>query len=108
MQSPILSPRFSHGLMLLLSPLLAILPSPRALVLAMLKAGKRGKQGTLYPTDLRRINLVLDVTSELTGKLYEATVLNGDVESAIASLRNALNEEEHVLSFAAEYQAQAW
>jgi hypothetical protein len=84
----------SNTLTGMLSPLReAIGTIPINLLLAIKKAGKRGKRAH-YPTDLRRVSLILETCHDVTGRILEVTVANGDVAGAMARLQNLWNEED--------------
>jgi len=80
---------------------------PSELFTAIKKMGKRGN-GTYYPTDLKRVNVILETISDLTGQHYEVLVTNGDLQSGIDWLASMLREEEHLIEFGAEYEATIW
>jgi len=80
--------RLSNGLRQLLSPILPLLDEQQdyALGHALRKVGKRGN-GTYYPNDVKRIDVVLECVHDVTGRVFEETVENGDFEEAIDNLK---------------------
>ncbi len=80
----------------MVSPLLdAMGVIPVQLLLAIKRSGKRGAKAH-YPTDLRRVNLILEVCHDVTGRMIETTVENGDIAKAIERLRQLWTEEDFI------------
>lgn len=89
--------KLSQTLSAILSPIIeAVGNLPAELAIALHKSGKRGKAGTYYPGDFRRIETILCVQHDVTGRMFEAMVENGNVEGAIQELRNLWNEEDYL------------
>ena len=81
----------------MLSPLVeAIGTLPLELLLAVKRAGKRGSKSH-YPGDLRRVNLILETVHDVTGRVFEVAVANGDVAGAMNRLQSLWNKEDVIL-----------
>lgn len=83
--------KLSHGLKMMLTPIADYINVN--LCDAIRKVGKRGKNGTYYPTDLKRVNLILETTSEVTGKHFEIVVKDGNIQRALDVLSIMLCHE---------------
>jgi hypothetical protein len=100
--------RFSYSLTSMIMPLFNVFGHiPETLVKAIRNAGKRGNR-TYYPTDLRRVTVILDTISDITGQHFEITVPGDQIETGIAWLRARLLEEEHLAEFGAAYAMERW
>lgn len=88
--------KLSSGLQELMNPLLALVPEPVSLFNAIRKTGKRGDKAHI-PSDLRRVNLILDVIHDVSGKVFETQVINGDIQGAINRLANMVKDEDNHL-----------
>lgn len=97
--------KLSYGLKNLLAPLLNLVELPRALVLGMEKTGKRGLNGTYYPTDFKRLEVTLQTIHDVTGKLFEVRVSNGNMSEAIEKLSNMVREEDYIIDL---LECQQW
>ena len=87
--------RFSYGLRNILNPLLGYIT--KQFILALIASGKRGRKGTYYPNDLKRVSLILETVSDVTGRHYEIAVENGNVQAAMAQLGAWLQWEEFAI-----------
>lgn len=89
--------KLSKTLSRMLSPIAeAVGTLPIELLVALKRAGKRGNKSH-YPTDLRRVNLILETCHDVTGRMFEVVVENDDVAGAMARLQNLWNEEDYIL-----------
>lgn len=76
----------SLGLSLLLNPLYTLLGSlPSELVQAIKRTGKRGNK-TFYPTDLKRLTILLECTHDRTGKTLFVIVNDGNLEKGLSEM----------------------
>lgn len=86
--------KLSKTLSEMLNPLVHAMGTlPVSLLFALKRTGKRGNKSH-YPTDLRRINLILETTHDVTGRLFSVQVYNGDVQDAIERLQRFWNNED--------------
>ncbi len=89
--------KLSHGLKMMLEPLTNVFGLPDSLSHAMRKAGKRGHNATLYPTDLRKVSLIIETIHDVTGKLFSVEVIDGNIQNAMMMLSNWIKEEDNIL-----------
>lgn len=89
--------KLSHGLKMMLEPLTNVFGLPDSLSHAMRKAGKRGHNATLYPTDLRKVNVILETIHDVSGKVFSVEVIEGNIESAMLHLKQWIKEEDYML-----------
>lgn len=97
--------KLSNGLRNMFAPLMAIISGNESLVDSigntiekqLRKVGKRGN-GTYYPTDLKRMPMILESIHDVTGLLMESIVVDGDIDSAIQDLQCQVANEDYIIS----------
>jgi hypothetical protein len=63
----------------------------------MRKAGKRGKNATLYPCDFVAVKVILETFHDVTGKHFQIEVIGSNVSEAMAKLGNLIREEDYLI-----------